>query len=101
VRGAALPGYGKLYGYFCEGFAMTTITIDLPDRTAQAAEAAGLLTSQALNQLLSDALRKQASNTLKTILASGLQEELTPEIEQEIVQIVHKVRAEQRKQGQN
>ena len=38
---------------------MTKVQIDLPDATAQAAEAAGLLTTQAMNRLLSNALRKQ------------------------------------------
>ena len=38
---------------------MTKIQIELPDATAQAAQAAGLLTPQALDRLLSNALRKQ------------------------------------------
>ena len=38
---------------------MTRIQIELPDATAQAAEAAGLLTPQALDRLLSSALRRQ------------------------------------------
>ena len=38
---------------------MTKIQIELPDATAQAALAAGLLTPQALDRLLSNALRKQ------------------------------------------
>lgn len=38
---------------------MTKIQIELPDATAQAAQAAGLLTPQALERLLSNALRKQ------------------------------------------
>ena len=38
---------------------MTKIQIELPDATAQAAEAAGLLTPQALDRLLSSALRRQ------------------------------------------
>jgi hypothetical protein len=40
---------------------MTKIQIELPDATAQAAQAAGLLTSQALDRLLSNALRKQGA----------------------------------------
>jgi hypothetical protein len=39
--------------------AMTTIEIELPDATAQAAKLAGLLTPQSLDRLLSNALRKQ------------------------------------------
>lgn len=38
---------------------MTKIQIELPDATVQAAQAAGLLTPQALERLLSNALRKQ------------------------------------------
>ena len=38
---------------------MTTIQIELPDAIAQAAHAAGLLTPQALDRLLSSALRRQ------------------------------------------
>jgi hypothetical protein len=40
---------------------MTTVQIELPDTTANAARAAGLLSSQALDRLLSDALRRQAA----------------------------------------
>ena len=43
---------------------MTTIQIELPDATAQAARDAGLLTSRALAQLLRDAMRKQAAQAL-------------------------------------
>ena len=47
---------------------MTTIQIDLPDAMAQAAQAAGLLTPQALERLLADALkRQQAADSLLTI----------------------------------
>ena len=44
---------------------MTTIQIELPDATVQAARDAGLLTPQALERLLNDALkRKQAADSL-------------------------------------
>ena len=47
---------------------MTTIQIDLPDATAQAARAAGLLTSQALARLLNAAVRRrQAADVLLSI----------------------------------
>ena len=36
-----------------------TIQIELPDATAQAARAAGLLTPQALDRLLTEALKRQ------------------------------------------
>jgi hypothetical protein len=38
---------------------MTTIQIDCPDTTVQAARDAGLLTAQALDRLLYDAIRRQ------------------------------------------
>lgn len=40
---------------------MTTIQIELPEATAQAARAAGLLTPQALDRLLTEALKRQAA----------------------------------------
>ena len=47
---------------------MTTIQIDLPDATAQAAREAGLLTPEALERLLNEALRrKQAADSLLSI----------------------------------
>jgi len=47
---------------------MTTIQIELPEATAQAARDAGLLTGQALDRLLNDALRrKQAADALLSI----------------------------------
>lgn len=47
---------------------MTTLQIELPDDTAQAARAAGLLTPQALDRLLTEALRKrEAANSLLSI----------------------------------
>jgi parvulin-like peptidyl-prolyl isomerase len=38
---------------------MTKIQIELPEATAKAAREAGLLTSQALDRLLTDAIRRQ------------------------------------------
>jgi len=38
---------------------MTTIQIELPEATAQAARAAGLLTPQAMEKLLTEALRSR------------------------------------------
>ncbi len=47
---------------------MTTLHIELPDSTAQAASAAGLLTPQALDRLLNEALRKrEVANSLLSI----------------------------------
>jgi post-segregation antitoxin (ccd killing protein) len=50
------------------GDGMTKIQIELPDATAEAAQAAGLLTSEALDRLLSNALRRrQAADWLMGI----------------------------------
>ena len=47
---------------------MTTIQIELPDATANAARDAGLLTPQALERLINDALRrKQAADSLLSV----------------------------------
>lgn len=45
---------------------MTTLEVklDLPDRLAREAQAAGLLTPKALSQLLKDAMRRRAGQTL-------------------------------------
>jgi hypothetical protein len=68
---------------------MTTIQIELPEATAQAAREAGLLTSQALERLLNQALRRrQAADSLLSIAdrvaAAGIEpmsmEEITAEV---------------------
>lgn len=47
---------------------MTTLQIELPDSTALAARAAGLLTPQALDRLLTQALRKrEAADSLLSV----------------------------------
>jgi uncharacterized protein HemY len=76
---------------------MTTIQIQLPDELAQNAQAAGLLTPQAIEAMLREQLRKQAGESLRTTWQRLPQEELTPEIEQMIVEEVRAVRAERRK----
>jgi len=45
---------------------MTTLEVklELPDRLAREAQAAGLLTPKALRELLKDAMRRQAARTL-------------------------------------
>jgi hypothetical protein len=68
---------------------MTTIQIELPDATAQAAREAGLLTPQALERLLNDALkRKQAADSLLSIAdrvaAAGIEPMSMEEINAEV-----------------
>ena len=78
---------------------MTTLelTLNLPDDLAQKAQRAGLLTPEAMEAMLREQLRKQAGEALRSIWARLPREELTPEIEQEIVTKVRTVRAAQRK----
>jgi len=68
---------------------MTTIQIELPDATAQAARDAGLLTAEALDRLLIQAIRrKQAADDLLSIAdrvaAAGIQPMSMEEINAEV-----------------
>jgi hypothetical protein len=78
---------------------MTTVQIQLPDELAQEAQAAGLLTPEAMSVMLREQLRKQAGESLRAMWERMPQEELTPEIEQMIDEEVHAVRAERRKRN--
>lgn len=78
---------------------MTTVQITLPDDLAQEAANAGLLSAMAMELMLREQLRRRAGNALQALWRHGPQEELTPEIEQEIVEEVRKFRAEQRLRG--
>ena len=40
------------------------VTLDLPDRLARKAQAAGMLTPKALSQLLKDAMRRRAAQSV-------------------------------------
>ena len=78
---------------------MTTVQINLPDELAQKAANAGLLSADAMEAMLREQLRRRAGDALQAIWQRGPREELTPEIEQEIVEEVGKVRAERRMRG--
>lgn len=78
---------------------MTTVQIQLPDELAQEAQAAGLLTPEAMAAMLREQLRKQAGESLRAMWERMPQEELTPEIEQMIDEEVHAMRAERRKRN--
>jgi Arc/MetJ family transcription regulator len=81
---------------------MTTVQITLPDELAQKAASAGLLSAEAMEAMeamLREQLRRRAGDALQAMWQRGPQEELTPEIEQEIVEEVRKVRAERRLRG--
>ena len=73
---------------------MTTILIELPDATAQAAQAAGLLTSQALDRLLSDAMRNRALERLDAAREKLTADPLPPMSEEEIQAEIEAYRAE-------
>ena len=78
---------------------MTTVQVELPDVLAQSAQAAGLLTPQALEAMLREHLKRQASESLRALWANAPPEELTPELEQLIEEQVKAVRAQNRKQA--
>jgi len=80
---------------------MTTLELklNLPDELAQRAQSAGLLTPQAIEGMLREQLKRQAGEALRARWARMPREELTPEIEQEIVEAVREVRTKQRKRS--
>lgn len=80
---------------------MTTIQIELPDGTAQAARAAGLLTPQALDRLLTDALKRQeAADSLLSIADRVAAAGIEPMSMEEINAEVKAARAERRQRNQ-
>lgn len=80
---------------------MTTIQIELPEATAQAARAAGLLTPQALERLLNDALKRQeAADSLLSIADRVVAAGIEPMSMEEINAEVKAARAERRQSAQ-
>lgn len=79
---------------------MTTIQIELPEATAQAARDAGLLTPQALERLLNEAIkRQQAADSLLSLADRVAAAGIAPMSMEEINAEVKAYRAEQRQQG--
>ncbi len=78
---------------------MTTVQITLPDELAQKAASAGLLSSEAMGAMLREQLRRRAGESMQAMWQRGPQEELAPEIEQEIVDEVRELRAQRRLRG--
>lgn len=79
---------------------MTTIQIELPEATAQAARDAGLLTPQALDRLLTDALkRQQAADSLLSIAERVAAAAIAPMSMDEINAEVKAARAERRQRA--
>jgi hypothetical protein len=67
---------------------MTTIQLTLPDDLAKKATEAGLLSAEAIQEMLREQLLRRAGESLQAIRRRMPNEELTPEIEQEIVEAV-------------
>ena len=78
---------------------MTTVQITLPDELALKAANAGLLSPEAIEAMLREQLRRRTGEELQAMWRRTPQEELTPEIEQEIIDEVRKVCAERRLRG--
>lgn len=79
---------------------MTTIQIELPDATAQAARDAGLLTTQAMERLLNEAIRRrQAADALLSIADRVGQAGIPPLTMQEINAEVKTARAERKQRA--
>lgn len=79
---------------------MTTIQIELPDATAQAARDAGLLTTQALERVLTEAIRrKQAADELLSIADRVAAAGIPPMSMEEINAEVKAARAEQKRRA--
>ena len=73
---------------------MTTIQILLPDDLAETARDAGLLDPDAIQGMLRQQLRSRALAELQQVWRSMPPADLTPEIEQQIVDEVKRYRTE-------
>jgi hypothetical protein len=78
---------------------MTTVQIELPEQLAQQARSAGLFSSQKMEAILRAELRREAFEGLRTLHERLPQEEITPQIEQEIDDAVRAVRAQRRQRN--
>ena len=72
---------------------MTTIQLTLPDDLARKATEAGLLSAEAIQEMLREQLRRRAGETLREMWSLMPDEVLTPEIEQEVAEAVQAYRA--------
>jgi hypothetical protein len=79
-----------------EGADMTTVQITLPDELAQKAASAGLLSAEAMAAMLREQLRGRSGQVLQALWQRGPQDALSAEVEQEVVQQMHRVRVEAR-----
>lgn len=80
---------------------MTTVQFNLPDAVAQRARSEGLLTDDAIRQLLEDAMRRQAGRRLMQVAERLHAANIEPMSEEEIEAEIQAARAERRaRQGQ-
>lgn len=77
---------------------MTTLElkVQLPDELAARARNAGLLTEEAIRQLLEDALRRQAGRELRVIMNKLHATDIPPMTEDEIQAEIDAARAERK-----
>ncbi len=77
---------------------MTTLELklQLPDELAARARSAGLLTEQAIRQLLEEALRRQSGRELRAIMDQLHAANIPPMTDEEIHAEVNAVRAERK-----
>ena len=75
---------------------MTTIQPTLPEDPAKRATEAGLLSAEAIQEMLQEKPLRRAGESLRAIRDRMPDEELTPEIEQESVEAVRAYWAEKR-----
>jgi hypothetical protein len=75
---------------------MATIQVTLPDDLAKKATEAGLLSADAIQEMLREQLLRRAGETLREIRSRVPREEMTVEIEEEIVEAVQAYRVERR-----
>jgi hypothetical protein len=76
---------------------MTTVQINLPDELVQQANSAGLLAPEEVEDMLRERLRIRAGQELRVLWSRLPLDEITPEIEDEIADVVRAVRADMRK----
>ena len=75
---------------------MATIHLTLPDDLAKKATEAGLLSADAIQEMLREQLLRRAGETLREICSRVPREEMTAEIEEEIAEAVQAYRVERR-----
>ena len=75
---------------------MATIQVTLPDDLAKKATEAGLLSADAIQEMLREQLLRRAGETLREIRSRVPREEMTAELEEEIAEAVQAYRVERR-----